>query len=150
MTREKKKPISKEHIKEFGGRYAAEVSRGLFGANPGTSGIDWTERLRDRQDIPMGQMGHIRGMVAVQTVQKWGCPAEFLCAYWFFLFPNDPSTATIASKLTSTPLKLFEYLSDKAWFLLLRVFCERHLQDSINKLKINRSRSLEGGNLGRG
>ena len=34
----------------------------------------------------MGQLGHEHRMV---TVQKWGCPTEFLYVYWFFSLPHN-------------------------------------------------------------
>ena len=97
-SREKTKPINKEHIKEFGGRYASEVCRGRFGGESGTDliyvsfHIDWTECSRDRRDTSMGQTGHAHGMVAIQM-----CPAELLFVYWFF-FSQTSGTHRNVSK----------------------------------------------------
>ena len=63
-----------------------------LGSSPRTSGMSRPDLcvIPDRldgmsagqQDISTGQMGNVHVMLAVQ---KWGCPAEFLCVYRFFL-----------------------------------------------------------------
>ena len=54
-----------------------------LGANPGTPGMSRPDLcvIPHRLDrMSAGQMGHIHGGLAIQM---WGCPAEFLCVYWF-------------------------------------------------------------------
>ena len=68
-----------KNTKEFGGRYASQVSRKGLGAIPGTSGMsrpdlcvistDWTECPRDKRN---------------NALQKWRWHAGFLHVYWFF------------------------------------------------------------------
>ena len=91
MNMENKKPIKKNHIKEFGGwecpRSVPEINSGrpicveihIQGAE---CLRDRRDRWRDRWDMSTGQNG----------TQSRGCPAKILYVYWFFSFPNETRT----------------------------------------------------------
>ena len=111
-----KKPIKKNHIKEFGGWMPRRYPRDKLGTSqgqtrdvpgtPGTFGPDLcvvntkgTECPRDRRDISRdrwdvspGQTGHITGQMGrvpgTDGSHTRGCPAKILYVYWFFLSPQ--------------------------------------------------------------
>ena len=88
---ENKKPIKKNHIKEFGGRNAPEASQGQIRdvpRTPGTFGpifveipIQGAECPRDRWDISTGQMGHFH-------VCHTGVSRQNSLCLLFFFFPQ--------------------------------------------------------------
>ena len=92
---ERKKPIKKNHIKEFGGRDALEASQGQtrhVPGTPGTFGPDlcvnqnyWDRMSPGQTGHTTGQMGRVPGTDGTHTR---GCPAKILYVYWFFFFPK--------------------------------------------------------------
>ena len=93
---ERKKPIKKNHIKEFGGRDAPEASQGQTRDVPGTPGIFWAwfvcKSILKGQNVP-GTDGtyHGRDVSPGQTGHKpGGVPPKILYVYCFFSFPNKP------------------------------------------------------------
>ena len=94
---EKKKPIKKNHIKEFGGRDAPEASQGQtrdVPGTPGTFGPDLCLHQYQRARMSPGQTGHITGQMGLvpgtDGTHTRECPAKILYVYWFFSFPTAP------------------------------------------------------------
>ena len=90
----RKKPIKKNHIKEFGGQDAPEASQGQtrdVPGTPGTFGPDLCANQYYRDRMSPGQTGHITGQMGrvpgTDGTHTRGCPAKILYVYWFFFFP---------------------------------------------------------------
>ena len=86
---ESKKPIKKNHTKEFGGGNAPGTSRGKNSGRPKDTRDVWADsrgRMSAGGGQMMGQMGHVHGTDGTQTR---GCPAKILYVYWLFSFPKD-------------------------------------------------------------
>ena len=89
---ERKKPIKKNHIKEFGGRDAPKASQGQtrdVPGTPGTFGPDLCVNPYWRDRTSPGQTGHITGQTGrvpgTDGTHTTGCPVKILYVYWFFL-----------------------------------------------------------------
>ena len=89
----KKKPIKKNHIKEFGGRDAPEASQGQtrdVPGTPGTFGPDLCVNQYSRDRMSPGQTGHITGQMGRVPGQTGrtpgGVPPKFFMFIGFF-FP---------------------------------------------------------------
>ena len=122
FSMERKKPIKKSHIKEFGGRMPPEASQGQTRDVPGTHSDIWArlmcKSILNGQNVP-GTDGTYHGTDGTcpwtDGTHTRGCPAKILYVYWFFSFPIFRGSARTSRVL---PRRLFDFSNRGSFWLV--------------------------------